>query len=175
MNVNGELQLWLLLQKIFSNCKDRIYVWQLWKRWLTSQSWYEWVYFRQKTATFSFQKEELGICLGPNNNDGNDICQWVLQKNGQVVPRRTLRRLRLEELTITNETEVYPLFNVSFSELINDIIYNYKKEKPQTFLLLCFNPINCIVIWFKYEMTKYIQYIFIFTTWWYIYLMITNN
>ena len=49
--------------------------------------------------------EELGRCIGPTKNDGNEMCQWLLQQNGQVVPRRTLRRLRSEELTITNETE----------------------------------------------------------------------
>ena len=65
--------------------------------------WYEWVYFCQKTAVFSFKKEELGRCLGPTKNDGNDICQWVLQKNGQVTPRRTLRRLMSEELTVTDK------------------------------------------------------------------------
>ena len=67
--------------------------------------WYEWVYFRQETAAFLFQKQELGRCLGPTKNDGNEMCQWFLQQNGQVVPRRTLRRLSSEELTVTNETE----------------------------------------------------------------------
>ena len=67
--------------------------------------WYEWVYFRQKTAAFPFQKQELGRCLGPTKNDGNEMCQWFLQQNGQVVPRQTLRRLSSEELTVTNETE----------------------------------------------------------------------
>ena len=41
--------------------------------------WYDWVYFYQKTAAFRFQKEILGIFLGPTKNDGNEICQWVLQ------------------------------------------------------------------------------------------------
>ena len=36
--------------------------------------WYEWVYFRQKTAAFTFQKEELGRCLGNTKNDGNEMC-----------------------------------------------------------------------------------------------------
>ena len=66
--------------------------------------WYEWVYFFQNTADFPFQKEELGSCLGPTKNYGNEMCQWVLHQNGQVVPRRTLRRLRSEELTVNNET-----------------------------------------------------------------------
>ena len=67
--------------------------------------WYEWVYFRQKNYAFPFQKEDLSRFLGPTNNDGNEICQWVLHKNVQVVPRRTLRRLSLDELNITNDNE----------------------------------------------------------------------
>ena len=33
------------------------------------------------------------------------MCQWILQKNGQVVTRRNLRRLKSDELTVTNDTE----------------------------------------------------------------------
>ena len=43
---------------------------------------YEWVYFRQKTSAFPFKKEDLCRCLGPTKNDGNEMCQWVLQQNG---------------------------------------------------------------------------------------------
>ena len=59
---------------------------------------YEWVYFRQHTASFPYQKEVLGRCFGPTKDKGNEMAQWILQANGQVVPRRTLRRLRQEEL-----------------------------------------------------------------------------
>ena len=52
--------------------------------------WYEWVYICQHTAQFPRQKSELGRCLGPTKNKGNEMCQWVMQQNGQVVPRRTL-------------------------------------------------------------------------------------
>ena len=67
--------------------------------------WYEWVYFRQQKAQFPQQKSELGRCLGPTKNEGNEMCQWVLQQNGQVVPRRTLRRLKPEEISPTNVSE----------------------------------------------------------------------
>ena len=33
--------------------------------------WYECVYLRQKTAVFTFKKEELGRFLGPTKNYGN--------------------------------------------------------------------------------------------------------
>ena len=67
--------------------------------------WYEWVYFRQGTASFPHMKEELGRCLGPTKNEGNEMTQWVLQQNGQIVPRRTLRRLRAAERAPSNEAE----------------------------------------------------------------------
>ena len=46
----------------------------------------------------SHHKEVLGRCLGPTHDDRNEMEQWILQQNGQVVPTRTLRRLSREEL-----------------------------------------------------------------------------
>jgi hypothetical protein len=60
--------------------------------------WYEWVYFREDSASFPFEKEQLGRCLGPTKNEGNEMAQWVLKDNGKVLPRRTLRRLSTAEL-----------------------------------------------------------------------------
>ena len=37
--------------------------------------WYEWVYFREHKAQFPVQKNELGRCLGPTKNEGNEMCQ----------------------------------------------------------------------------------------------------
>ena len=86
--------------------------------------WYEWVYFRQHTAAFPYQKEELGRCLGPTKNEGNEMCQWVLQQNGQIVPRRTLRRLRAVELSPTNTAEVNKrtAFDAEIKERLGDSI-----------------------------------------------------
>jgi hypothetical protein len=67
--------------------------------------WYEWVYFREDSASFPFQKEQLGRCLGAAKNEGNEMAQWVLKDNGKVLPRRTLRRLSSAELSLTNESE----------------------------------------------------------------------
>ena len=67
--------------------------------------WYEWVYFRQGKAPFPYLKEELGRCLGPCRNEGNEMCQAVLQANGHIVPRRTLRRLTAHEMAASNEVE----------------------------------------------------------------------
>ena len=67
--------------------------------------WYEWVYFRQHTAKFPYRKEVLGRCLGPTKDEGNVMAQWVLQINGQIVPRRTLSRLKQEEMSNDNVIE----------------------------------------------------------------------
>ncbi len=65
--------------------------------------WYEWAYFREDSASFPFQKEQLGRCLDPAKNEGNEMAQWVLKDSGKVLPRRTLRRLSTAELLLTNE------------------------------------------------------------------------
>ena len=82
------------------------------------------MYFHQKTDVFPFQNEELGRCLGPTNNDGNDMCQGVLHQNGQVVLRRTIRRLRSEKPIVTNETETNKraTFDADIKKLIGDSI-----------------------------------------------------
>ena len=59
--------------------------------------WYEWVYFRETPAKLPFPAYVLGHCLGPADNDGNEMTQWFLKQNGQIVPRRTMRRLTPEE------------------------------------------------------------------------------
>ena len=42
----------------------------------------------------------------PIRNEGNEMAQWILQQNGKVVPRRTLRRLSREELNPNNMVEL---------------------------------------------------------------------
>ena len=86
--------------------------------------WYEWVYFREDSASFPFQKEQLGRCLGPAKNEGNEMAQWVLKDNGKVLPRRTLRRLSTAELSLTNESEAERrmLFTTSVRGILGDSI-----------------------------------------------------
>ena len=45
----------------------------------------------------------LVLCLGPCKNEGNNMCQWVLQRNGQIVQRQSLRHLTSHELSITEQ------------------------------------------------------------------------
>ena len=47
----------------------------------------------------------LGRCLGPAKNEGNEMMQWILKKNGGVVLRRTVRKLTSKMLASSNEIE----------------------------------------------------------------------
>ena len=47
--------------------------------------WYEWCYFREQKGLFPFNREVLGRILGPATGEGNQMAQWVLKANGQVV------------------------------------------------------------------------------------------
>ena len=49
--------------------------------------WYEWCYYREHTAAFPHNHEVLGRVLGPGQDEGNEMAQWVLKAIGQVVPR----------------------------------------------------------------------------------------
>ena len=67
--------------------------------------WYQFVYYREQSASYPHMKEYLGRCLGPAKNEGNKMAQWILKPNGQVVPRRSLRHLTAAELAPSNEIE----------------------------------------------------------------------
>ena len=72
--------------------------------------WYEWCYFRDNTAKFPFNREVLGKVLGPASGEGNEMAQWVLKANGQVVPRRSLRSLQVDELHSLQEIKKREIF-----------------------------------------------------------------
>ena len=65
---------------------------------LCQYGWYEWCYFRDQTAAFPNNKEVLGRVLGPARGAGNEMAQWILKANGRVVPRRSLRPLKNDEI-----------------------------------------------------------------------------
>ena len=65
--------------------------------------WYGWVYARDGSEPFLHMAEVLGRYLGPANNEGNKIIQWVLKINGIVVPQESLRWLQPDDLSIDVE------------------------------------------------------------------------
>eukprot|EP00957_Ditylum_brightwellii_P159895 12170980-Ditylum_brightwellii.AAC.1 len=60
--------------------------------------WYEWCYFREQNMSFPFNKEVLGCILGPAKDEGDEMAQWVMKGNGNVMSCQTLRLLNVEEL-----------------------------------------------------------------------------
>ena len=71
---------------------------------------WDWCVFREDTNQFPFAKEELGKVLGPAVDAGNMMAQWVCKSNGQIVPRRTLRRLTTAEVHSDVEIERRKVF-----------------------------------------------------------------
>ena len=65
---------------------------------------YEFCYYRDDDS-FPMPKEVLGRVLGPAKHEGNEMAQYVLNIKGNVVARRSLRRLTPAELAQSNESE----------------------------------------------------------------------
>jgi hypothetical protein len=65
--------------------------------------WYEWVYYREGSATSPMPREILGRTLGPAKGEGNKMAQWCLKANDNVMPRRTVRPLTHDELASKTE------------------------------------------------------------------------
>ena len=66
-----------------------------------------WCYYRDNTEGYPNMRENLGRCLGPTKNEGNEMAQWILTKKGTVIVRRTLRKLTAHELSPSNGVEVH--------------------------------------------------------------------
>jgi hypothetical protein len=73
--------------------------------------WYEWVYYREGSANFPLPREVLGRSLGPAKGEGNEMAQWCLKANGNVVPRRSVRPLTDIELSSETEQAKRSVFN----------------------------------------------------------------
>ena len=58
---------------------------------------YDWCYFREHTASFPFPSEVLGRVLGPSDNVGNEMAQWILRADGRIVSRHPCRPLTDDE------------------------------------------------------------------------------
>ena len=78
--------------------------------------WYEWCYYREHTGNFPFDREILGRVLGPAKGEGNEMAQWILKSNGNVVPRRTVRPLNVAEKNSPREQKKRDLFDAAIAE-----------------------------------------------------------
>ena len=78
---------------------------------LCQYSFYEWVYYRANREKFPFNREVLGRVLGPARGEGNEMAQWILKANGNVIPCRTLRPLTVAEQHSDSEIQKCKVFD----------------------------------------------------------------
>ena len=85
--------------------------------------WYEWCYYRDHTSKFPFNDEILGRVLGPAKGEGNEMAQWILKANGNVVPRRTHRPLNTAELNSETEKKKREVFDALIEKRWGTALY----------------------------------------------------
>ena len=73
--------------------------------------WYDWCCFQDHNAPFPHNQEVLGCVLGRARGERNELAQWVLKSNGNVVPRPTVRPLQLAELYSDTEKPKRVIFD----------------------------------------------------------------
>eukprot|EP00957_Ditylum_brightwellii_P058056 4402698-Ditylum_brightwellii.AAC.1 len=61
--------------------------------------------------SFPFNKEILGHVLEPAKGKGYEMSEWVMKVNGHVVPRQTVRPLKVKELNSKPEIRSRNLFD----------------------------------------------------------------
>ena len=90
---------------------------------LCTFGWYDWCYYREEGKhLFPHQKYLLGRVLGPTKNEGNSMAQNILNHHGNVVPRRTLRRLTAAEMHNPVELKKRDAFDARIKSLLGDSI-----------------------------------------------------
>ena len=91
--------------------------------------WYEFVYYRD-FGSFPENKEKLGRVLGPCKNEGSEMSQSILTNKGTVVTRRTIRKLRAEEIHSESEKRKRSIFDNFILHKLGDSISKPVKYKP---------------------------------------------
>jgi hypothetical protein len=78
---------------------------------LCQYQWYDWCYFREQKQSFPYTRELLGRVLGPSKGAGNEMAQLILKANGKVVPRRSSRPLKVDEIHSPTEIKKRAVFD----------------------------------------------------------------
>ena len=91
--------------------------------------WYEWVYYRD-FGSFPENKEKLGRVLGPCKNEGSEMSQSILNFKGNVITRRTVRKLRSDELHSESEKQKRASFDDRIRQRLGDSISKPVKPEP---------------------------------------------
>eukprot|EP00957_Ditylum_brightwellii_P025408 1921668-Ditylum_brightwellii.AAC.1 len=78
---------------------------------LCAFKWYEGCYFREQKMSSPFNKKILDHVLGPAKGEGNELVQWLMKGNGNVMPCQTLRLLNVEELNSETKIRSHKFFD----------------------------------------------------------------
>ena len=107
--------------------------------------WYDWCYYREEgTNIFPHQKELLGRVLGPSKNEGNEMAQNVLNFKGNVVPRRSVRRLLPSEWESDSEKGKRDNFTSNITKRLGDsLCIPSTSDKPESMDPLDYDPREC--------------------------------
>ena len=89
---------------------------------LCQYSWYNWCYYQDHTAKFPHNQEVLGRVLGAAHGEGNEMAQWVLKANGNMVPRHSFRPLQTAKIYSDSEKKKRELFDKLIYERYGDSI-----------------------------------------------------
>ena len=88
---------------------------------LCNFGWYDWCYYREESNnSFPRRKELLGNVLRPSKNEGNEMAQNVLNVHGNIVPRRSIRRLT----SLEKESNTEIIKRNEFGQIINKKLRN---------------------------------------------------
>ena len=66
---------------------------------LCQYKWYDRCYYREHTAKFPHNQEVLVCVLGPARGEGNEMAQWVLKANGNIVLTGTCDNFKCQKFT----------------------------------------------------------------------------
>ena len=91
---------------------------------LVEFGWYQWIYYRDATTSFTLTEEELGKYLGPYENIGSKMSMWILKYNGEIVSRPTLRTLTDSEIASDTENTKRDIFNKPVNKKTGPTLYN---------------------------------------------------
>ena len=80
---------------------------------LVEFGWYQWIYYRDATTSFTLPEETLVKYLGPCENVEYKMSIWILKQNGKNVSRTTLHNLTGSEISSETENTKRDIFTKS--------------------------------------------------------------
>ena len=95
--------------------------------------WYEWCYFQDQTGAFQNNKAVLDRVVGPARGAGNEMAQCILKANGRVVPRRSLRPLKVDELHSPVESKKREVFDELIKRRWGSPMTSSNTQQPNVF------------------------------------------